>query len=789
MARLSSELILSLVDRVSGPSRNVREAMDRTGKAIERNQRSIRQTQGAMVGSLAAAAAVAASIRGPVVAAMEFQSAMADVRKVVDFPTPEAFEEFQQFILDLSKEIPVATQELAELAAKGGESGLRGEELKQYVEMAAKLKTAFGVSADAAGTFMNSMRNALGLGMDDTLLLADAVNHLTNNMAANAPDLSAFMVSIAGDIAKFGLDPDEAAAFGAAMLAAGQAVDVSATSFRNMGRALTKGTSATKRQRSAMDDLGLSSVDVAKRMQEDATETIIDVMERIAALPKEMQAAVTSDIFGDEARALSALMSNTDLLRESLGYVADSAAYAGSAYKEYESRSKTFEADLQRFRNVGRELAITLGDALIPVLTETMQSVTPYITAIAGWIKQNRELVGTIFRVSSALIGLRIGFLGLKLAGLYGRGGALWLLAQGMGMIGRTSGGLIGAARSQMALSAALAAMDGSKVTTVSKVGAALRGLAGVTRLSLVASGLASVAGVVAGISAPLWGGIALAALAIGTAGTAIYKNWDRVAAIMRGVASALWDAHPAVNAVKAALDRFPEIGRAAGDALNWIKTAASDLWSYITGFFGPDFFSRNILSDGEKASIEQRARDMTAGIIAAIQSLPTRLLAIGSDAVQKLWDGMKAKFADLMKWVRGIPGEIASAVGTISLGDGEPSAGSNGRRDRRRGNRPAISGARVYGGAVAAGKTYLTGERGPELITPSRAAYVATAGQLRSLSAQRVTGGRSTQGPANITFGDIILTNPPGATAEELSREFGRQTGALMRSHYSDAN
>src|SRR5690606_9652241 len=113
------------------------------------------------------------------------------------------------------------------------------------------------------------------------------------------------MRRVAAQGAVFGFTSTQTAAFGSAMIGAGAQSDVAATSFRNMGRALTRGRSASKRQRAAFGAIGLDAEDVAKRMPQDALGTTLDVLERLAALPEHLQASVMSDLFGDEARALA----------------------------------------------------------------------------------------------------------------------------------------------------------------------------------------------------------------------------------------------------------------------------------------------------------------------------------------------------------------------------------------------------------------------------------------------------------------------------------------------------
>lgn len=52
--------------------------------------------------------------------AIKFESSMADVRKVVDFETPEQFKAMSKDVLDLSTKIPMAATGLAQIVAAGG---------------------------------------------------------------------------------------------------------------------------------------------------------------------------------------------------------------------------------------------------------------------------------------------------------------------------------------------------------------------------------------------------------------------------------------------------------------------------------------------------------------------------------------------------------------------------------------------------------------------------------------------------------------------------------------------
>lgn len=801
MATLTSQLIMRLVDQVTGPAKSVQRAMKSVDGAIERNNRAIAQTRGAFAASAAAAAAAAYAIAQPVKAAMRFEEAMADVRKVVDFPTPDGFQNFRDELFALSREIPMTVQQLAEIAAAGGSSGLKGDQLIKFTEMTAKIGTAFDISAESAGGFVNSMRNALALSLDETMGLSDAINHLTNNMAATAPEMTNFMTRIAGDLTAAGFVAEEAAAFGAAMQASGHGAEVSATSFRNMAKALTRGESATARQVAAFDRLGLSGSDVAKRMQQDAVGTTLEVIDAIGKLPAEVRQSTMSDLFGDEARALTGLITNTDLLREALGYVADESQYAGSALEEYAARSKTFSSDLQRFQNIMAELSITIGEALLPALSDTMEQIKPFIEALIKWSRENPDLVRNIVKMASALAGMRLAFLGLKLAGLTGKGGVLWALSHGLTALygaARGASAIGKAARESRRLQEALAAMNGVKITRLDKIRASVTGIARLTGLTAVATGFSAFVGAVGVISAPVWGAIALAVAAIGAAGLGIYKNWDQVKATVSGVASAIGERlQPVLDAFKPVLKWLEPLTSKVGEAFSGLGAGVGAAIEAVKSFFTGGIFDQNVLTEEEKARVAGNARDMTNRILDAIGALPGKLWDLGGQAIQSLRDGMEAKVKSLIEWVKTIPSRIAKAIGNIDLSNSvtytkptmrnaKPTPGANDLLN----NSHAI-GKKARGGPVVAGLPYLVNEGvRSEVMVPSASGGILNVPQAQLAMTRALRGssrGGGSRGPASVTFGNIIVQGGTNASLDDLAQAFGRQVQNAFGSHFAD--
>ncbi|HQS15456.1 phage tail tape measure protein [Reyranella sp.] len=493
MAAVSSSLIVSLVDRVSAPAKAVAGSIRGIGRsistanmagldnAIAANSAAMVAMRSKMLTTTLAAAGLAKGLSLPLNAAMDFESTMADVRKVVDFETPQAFKQMGEDIRKMSLRLPMTANQIGTIVAAGGQAGIAQGDLLSFAEMATKVGIAWDVSAGVAGDALAKLKTSLGLTIPETGLLADAINHLSNNTAASAPDLLEVTRRVAPLAKLFGMTAEQASAFGAAMISAGAAPDVAATSYRNMGQALTRGASATKAQQAAFARLGTSSTQIARLMQKNSIATIQTLFKRINAIPEHERAALMSDLFGDEARALAPLITNGKLLSETLALIANRTKYAGSAQKEYETRVETMRNRLQLLKNRVNELSLTIGDALLPAFGKVLDIIDPLVAKFTKWAKENPKLITGIVKAAVAFTGLRLAMLAGGFAFRGATGLVLGFLKPLMSVgqfLGRT---LIGAFRS-----------IGSPLAVFGRSMVGLRGLLMFTGVGAVLTGIAA---------------------------------------------------------------------------------------------------------------------------------------------------------------------------------------------------------------------------------------------------------------------------------------------------------
>lgn len=354
--------------------------------------------------------AMAAPFVMGVKAAIGFESAMADVKKVVNFDTPQQFKDMSQDVRNLSKELPMSAEGIAAIVAAGGQSGIAREELNAFAQDAVKMGIAFDTTAEESGSMMAKWRTAFKLNQTEVVVLADKINELGNTGAASVGQISKIVTAIGplGEIA--GLNAGQIAAMASSLAGVGIAEDVAATGMKNFALTLTAGTAATKSQKQAFKALRLDSAAIAKGMSTDSEGTINKVLKSIAKVEKSKHAAVLTQLFGKESvGAIAPLLTNLDTLQKNFGLVNDQTKFGGSMQREYASRAATTANAMQLMQNRVTDLGISVGTALLPPLNDFLEAVGPIVSQISAVVSANPALI-------KAIVGAAAGFAVLRLA-------------------------------------------------------------------------------------------------------------------------------------------------------------------------------------------------------------------------------------------------------------------------------------------------------------------------------------------------------------------------------------
>ena len=556
------------------------------------------------------AAGAVAGVAFPVKLAVEFESAMADVKKVVDFDTPKQFKEMEQDILRLTRTIPMAGTELAKITASGGQLGVARKDLPKFTETIAKMSVAFDMAADQAGDSMAKLANVYQIPIDQIGKLGDAVNHLSNSSPAKAGDIINTLGRVGGVAKQFGLTEIQTTSLSNAFISLGKTPEIAGTAINGM---LTKLMTADKQGakfQQALKNMGMESKDLKKAIKENGEQALMDFLKQIGKLPKENQMGALVDLFGLEyADDVAVLVGGLETYKKSIDELKKTSkdgkpAFIGSMDKEFAARSATTANNWQIFKNSLTEIGITAGSVLLPALNQLMTTIRPIINSFADWASKNPEVV-------SALVHLAAGFAALKVGGLMFR------------FVGNELSGLMVSFR----LAKALLGVDwlATVIRFKSGIGALAR-IFGVvkTAATLLGSGLMSLGRFL--LMSPI--GIALALL--GVAAYMLYKNWDGVV----GGAKALWQ----------------DLSNFISGVVNSIASFFGTCWERIKAFFnsGIGNISAQIINWSPLGLFYQSFASVMSWF--GVQ-LPSSFTQFGANIIQGLWNGLKSKIESVKTW------------------------------------------------------------------------------------------------------------------------------------------
>ena len=575
------ELALKIAGKVDS---SLKKSCLAAAKDVNTLSASVQKVSGKAAKAMATAtsAAITAITVDAAKKAIEFESTMADVAKVVDGLRDQngaftkSYYEMSDALLNMSKSIPMTADALGQIMASAGQAGIASEDLTKFTETAAKMGVAFDTTAEQAGEWMATWRTALNLSQTQVAALGDQLNYLGNTTSENALKLSEVVTRVGALGQTAGLSAGEVAALAASM--PGVTAEISATGIKSMMIAMTAGASATSKQAAVLQQLGFTASDMANRMQTDAKGAIIDLLGAIKQLPAAEQTAALSQYFGKESvSSIAPLLKNLGYLQQQFAKVGDAAAYSGSMEAEYAVRADTTANKLQLMQNKLAVLQVQIGNKILPYVNDALDDLSanalPKAEKTLGFIiPKVAKLLGFMLEHSSALINI-----GLGITAVVG--------------ISKTFKAVSTAYKGATAAVKLLRAAQLKTKTATIALTAQIRAHTLAMRASAAASKAAAVASKafragLAFVTSPI--GIAILAItALIAAGVWLYKNWDTVkakAAQLGAKISGIWTKiNTAVTTAIAAISsRFPVLGA----VLSGLWKSVQDVWNNIQAIF-----------------------------------------------------------------------------------------------------------------------------------------------------------------------------------------------------------
>ncbi|HEF6251970.1 TPA: phage tail tape measure protein [Campylobacter jejuni] len=326
-------------------------------------------------------------IRGGIISkglgeAISFESAMADVRKVVNFDEGDDIKKMSADILKMSQTLPVTANELAAIAAAGGQIGLGSKDVREFTNLVTKMKVAFDMSAEDVGDSVAKIKNILGISLKDMEDLGDSINNLSDNSASKAREIIDVMKRTAAAGKQIGFTKEQIAALSSSFISLGKGPEVAGTAINSLYRVLATADNMGTKTESAFAKLGISGAFLKQASFDDPQKALDMFLQRISKLDQKEQMGVLVDIFGREfADDMATLVGGLDTYKEALKNAGDEAK-KGSLQREFDTRAATTENSIILMKNAFNSLAVNLGSVFLPAISWVSAGISYLVNSI-----------------------------------------------------------------------------------------------------------------------------------------------------------------------------------------------------------------------------------------------------------------------------------------------------------------------------------------------------------------------------------------------------------------------
>lgn len=349
---------------------------------------------------------------------MDNETEFVDVAKLYKFKDGNNGAEAQALRSELNK-IAVemagvdstAVMQIAAGGANGGvgvndDGSVNTKELATFTRDTVMTSTAWDMTPEEAAQKAAALSSSLAYqngsaGQAQFMRMANMINTVSNkNKNVYAKDLLGAMTRSGSTLVNSGFSESGAISLSAALLSKGAKEEEAGTATRNISKALTAGQFATKAQTDVYDMLGLDAVNIADDMQVDAMGTLTDVLEGLNDLDAADRVAATSELFGaDAAPHINKILNDPELLASMKNQAQN--ASNDSVKDEYKDKAATKAAGYEQTIDAFSNLAVVLGDRLLPVLEPVREVITAGVESLTDFLAVN-ETMGTVLAAGIA---------------------------------------------------------------------------------------------------------------------------------------------------------------------------------------------------------------------------------------------------------------------------------------------------------------------------------------------------------------------------------------------------
>jgi len=391
---------LTATDAMSGPVQGASRSLGMLNQQALSTQQALGALQlraGAVATGLGAGltAAVGLSVRE----AADLEDIMLTIQQKTSF-ADATIREMSNDFLQLSAALPLSAQELAKVGVIAGQLGIGTKEgIEALAFQASQLARASDFTEESGAAALARLSKLFDLPIEQANRLGSSMVKLANTTTANASTIFEITKRFAGMARVVGINAAQANAFAATMVDAGVSSEVGGTAMTKILAAATTKTRAFAKQ------IGVSETQFKRMFTEDATGTLQRFFASFKGMDKfkVQQKLAEMGLAGVRVQqAVFGLAAQTEGLETNLRSSIRAFEEGTALQQAFEAQTKSLNAKIDTFVGSVKNVAIAIGNTLIPILKWVVDLGTEFLAVFLAMPEPVKFAVAAVLGLAGA---------------------------------------------------------------------------------------------------------------------------------------------------------------------------------------------------------------------------------------------------------------------------------------------------------------------------------------------------------------------------------------------------
>lgn len=343
--------------------------------------------------------------------AIEFEDAFVGVKKTVE-GTDEELEQIRKDIMSLSREIPLSTKNLFELAEEAGQLGIATKDITQFTETMAKLGSATNLSATEAGGAIATFVNVMGTLPENYERIGSVIVKLGNNSKATESDIVNMAQRMSGAAATLGMTESSVFGLATALSSVGLEAEMGGTAISKVMNDFNRAASGVETKYGSLSQYakicGMSTKEFSDTVKNNAGEALKQFVIGLGDTNRTGESTIKlmSELGINEARLTDTMLrlANASGTVEEYMSMADEEWIRNNALNEEASKKYADTASqIEITKNKFSEIADKLGKILLPTINDGLKYVGNLTDKFANLSKGTQKTIIKVLAFTAAL--------------------------------------------------------------------------------------------------------------------------------------------------------------------------------------------------------------------------------------------------------------------------------------------------------------------------------------------------------------------------------------------------